>query len=66
MASEMIFPISVSLLAEIVPTWVISCLSFTGFAIFWSSSATSSTPLSIPFLSSMGFMPAATSFAPSR
>jgi len=66
MASEMMVPISVSLLAEMVPTWVISCLSLTGLAIFSSSSTISSTPLSIPFLSSMGFMPAATSFAPSR
>jgi len=66
MASEMISPMLKSLFAEMAPTWVISFLSLTVLEIFFNSSVTITTPLSMPRFRDMGFMPAATSFDPSR
>eukprot|EP01139_Manchomonas_bermudensis_P011864 Amastigsp_a344410_36.p3 type:complete len:213 gc:universal Amastigsp_a344410_36:1159-521(-) len=65
-ASAMILPTSSSLLAEIVPTWAISLLVVVGLDAFFSSSTRAVTALSMPRLRSMGFMPAATYFMPSR
>src|SRR6266567_4490372 len=64
-ASEMILPISLSALAEIAPTWAISLLVVQALEIFFSSSTTAMTDLSMPRLRSIGFMPAATNFIPS-
>jgi hypothetical protein len=49
-----------------VPTWAISSEPFTFFDCFLISSTTSITALSMPRLRSIGFMPAATAFRPSR
>src|SRR5271166_5055090 len=65
-ASAIMRPISWSLLAEIVPTWAISSLVDTFFDRFSISLTTASTAASMPRLRSIGFMPAATAFAPSR
>ena len=65
-ASAMILPTSSSLLAEIVPTCAISLLVVVGFDCFFSSSTSTCTALSMPRLRSIGFMPAATYFMPSR
>src|SRR2546423_338425 len=65
MASEMILPISLSALAEIAPTWAISLLVVQALEIFFSSSTTAMTDLSMPRFRSIGFMPAATNFIPS-
>ncbi len=62
----MILPIDSSLLAEIEPTWLISLLVVVGLLIFLSSTTSASTALSMPRLRSIGFMPAATYFMPSR
>ena len=59
-------PISLSPLALMVPTCSISFGSFVCFAIFFSSSTTASTALSMPRLISIGLWPAATSLLPSR
>ena len=65
-ASEIIFPISTSPLADTVPTCAVSA----GVVIFllfrFSSSSTAVTALSMPRFRSIGFMPAATALAPSR
>ncbi len=66
MASARNLPISESPLAEIVPTWAISSFEVTFFEFFFRSSTTASTARSMPRLRSIGFMPAATDFAPSR
>ena len=58
-------PISVSPLAEIVPTCAISSLLVTLRALRFSSSTMASTALSMPRFRSIGFMPAATALAPS-
>ena len=58
-------PISLSPLAEMVPTWAISSFEVTFFEFFFSSSTTASTARSMPRLRSIGFMPAATALAPS-
>src|SRR5436190_5287643 len=58
-------PISLSPLAEMVPTWAISSLEVTFLEFFWRSSTMASTARSMPRFKSMGFMPAATAFAPS-
>ena len=55
-----------SALAEIAPTWAISLEVVVGLEIFFSSSTTASTALSMPRLRSIGFIPAATYFMPSR
>ncbi len=47
------------------PTWAISLLVVQGLEIFFSSSVTATTALSMPRFRSMGFMPAATNFMPS-
>src|SRR4051795_981008 len=65
-ASASIRPISVSPLAEIVPTWAISSEVVTFFARPCRSLTTASTARSTPRLRSIGFMPAATDLAPSR
>ena len=66
MASAIMSPIAFSPLAEMVPTWAISSEPFTFFDCFLISSTTSITALSMPRLRSIGFMPAATAFRPSR
>src|SRR6185312_6023230 len=65
-ASEMILPMSASEFAEIEPTWAISLEVLQGCEIFFSSSTTAMTALSMPRFRSIGFMPAATYFMPSR
>ena len=62
----MILPIASSALAEMAPTWAISLLVVQGLEIFFSSSTTAMTALSMPRFRSIGFMPAATNFMPSR
>src|SRR5690242_1272664 len=59
-------PISASPLAEIVPTWAISSFEVTFLEFLCRSATTASTAMSMPRLRSIGFMPAATAFAPSR
>src|SRR6185503_6193814 len=65
MASAMILPMSASEFAEIEPTWAISLEVLQGCEIFFSSSTTAMTALSMPRFRSIGFMPAATYFMPS-
>ncbi len=65
MASAMRFPISVSLLAEMVPTWAISFLPLVSMESLFSSSTTAPTALSIPRRIPIGFVPAVTFFRPS-
>src|SRR5208282_5874167 len=64
-ASAMVLPMESSALAEIAPTCEISLLVVQGLLIFFSSSTTASTALSMPRLRSMGFIPAATYLKPS-
>ena len=59
-------PISRSPLAEMVPTWAISSVVETFLERFCTSSTTASTAMSMPRFRSIGFMPAATAFTPSR
>ena len=54
-----------SLLAEMVPTCA-TIAPLTGLDIFLSSAVITSTARSMPRLSSIGFAPATTFFAPSR
>ena len=49
-----------------VPTWAISLLVVRGLDSFFSSSTSAVTALSMPRFRSIGFMPAATYFMPSR
>ena len=65
-ASAIRLPISLSLLAEMVPTWAISFLPAEGTLSFLSSSTTASTAFSMPRLSSIGLAPAVTFLRPSR
>src|SRR5467141_877997 len=65
-ASEMILPMLASALAEIAPTWAISLVVVQGLEIFFNSSTTATTALSMPRFRSIGFMPEATNFMPSR
>src|ERR1700730_18353974 len=58
-------PISASPLAEMVPTWAISSFEVTFLEFFCRSATTAATARSTPRLRSIGFMPAATPFAPS-
>src|SRR5512135_1101100 len=58
-------PISVSPLAEMVPTWAISSFDVTFFEFFLRSSTMASTARSTPRLRSIGFIPAATALEPS-
>ncbi len=64
-ASAILLPISVSPLAEIVPTWAISSLEVTFLALAFSSATTAATARSMPRFRSIGLAPAATDFAPS-
>src|SRR5882762_8177285 len=64
-ASEMILPMSKSAFAEMAPTWAISFVVVQGLEIFFSSSTTATTALSMPRLRSIGFMPETTNFMPS-
>src|SRR2546430_729549 len=66
MASAILSPISLSPLAEIVPTCAISFRPLVGAEIRFSSSPTSSTALSMPRFSDIGLAPAVTDFRPSR
>src|SRR3954452_7794887 len=65
-ASAMILPIDSSLLAEMEPTCAISLEVVVGLEALRSCSVSCSTALSMPRLRSIGFMPAATYFMPSR
>ncbi|GBF28762.1 hypothetical protein MnTg03_00323 [bacterium MnTg03] len=62
----MILPTLTSSLAEIVPTWAIAVVSVQGFEPDFMLSTAAMTALSIPRFKSIGFMPAATAFMPSR
>ena len=64
-ASAIVLPIDSSAFAEIAPTCAISLLVVQGLLIFFSSSTTAMTALSMPRFRSIGFMPAATYFMPS-
>src|SRR5579862_654631 len=64
-ASAMMRPISVSPLAEIVPTWAISSLVETLRECALTSATAASTARSMPRFRSIGFRPAATALAPS-
>src|SRR5665647_2265189 len=66
MALEISSPISLSLFAEIVPTWAISFLPVVGTEIFLSSSVMAVTAFSMPRLMAIGFAPAVTFLRPSR
>src|SRR5215204_3697503 len=65
-AWAIIWPMVVSPLAEMVPTWAISSLVETFLARACRSLTTALTAKSMPRLRSIGFMPAATDLAPSR
>src|ERR671919_175947 len=65
-ASAIFSPTTVSPLAEITPTWLISFEPETGLERFLRSSTTFETAMSMPRLRSIGFIPAATDFMPSR
>src|SRR5262245_33868033 len=65
-ASAIFLPIASSLFAEIVPTWAIAFESLQGFESFFRSSTTAVTARSTPRLTSIGLMPDATAFMPSR
>src|SRR6187455_1788647 len=65
-ASAIVLPIDSSALAEMAQTCAISLLVVQGLLIFFSSSTTAITALSMPRFRSIGFMPAATYFMPSR
>ena len=66
MASARILPISGSLFAEIVATWVISSLPLTARLDFFTASTAMAVALSIPRLISIGVIPAETALRPSR
>jgi len=63
--SEISVPISLSPLAEIVATFLMSSLPLRSLDCFLSSSITASTANCIPHLKSIGFIPAATLLQPS-
>ncbi len=65
-ALAIISPISTSPLAEMVPTCAVSSWVVIFLLCFSSSSTSAATALSTPRLRSIGFMPAATPFNPSR
>ena len=66
MASAIMSPTKESEFADIVPTWAISLLSEHGFEISFNFSTVATTALSMPRFKSIGFIPAATDFIPSR
>src|SRR5690606_2424177 len=59
-------PMLASELAEMVPTWAISLFVDDGLLMVFSSATAATTAWSMPRLRSIGFMPAATAFMPSR
>ena len=59
-------PMESSEFAEMVATWAISLLDEVGLEILRNSSIAAATALSIPRFKSIGFIPAATYFMPSR
>ena len=65
MASASLAPISVSPLAEMVPTWAISSFDLIFWALLFSSSTMEATARSMPRFRSIGLAPAATDLAPS-
>src|SRR4029079_12009559 len=65
-ASAIFSPTTVSPLAEMMPTWAISLEPETGLERPFRSSTTLPTARSMPRFRSIGFMPAATDFMPSR
>src|SRR5256712_4398122 len=65
-ASAIRLPISLSLLAEMAPTWAISFRPAVGTEIFFRSSTTDSTARSIPRVQDIGFEAAVTDLSPSR
>ncbi len=65
-ASAIFSPTTVSPLAEMMPTWAISLVPATGLERALRSSTTLATARSMPRFRSIGFMPAATDFMPSR
>src|SRR5215475_10521575 len=65
-ASEIILPIDLSPLAAMAPTCATSSEPVIFLARALMSSTTASTAMSMPRLRSIGFMPAATDFTPSR
>src|SRR4051794_19722922 len=65
-ALAIISPTSGSPLAETEPTWATSAEVLIFLVFFCSSSTTTATALSMPLFRSIGFIPAATDFAPSR
>src|SRR5712691_10934235 len=65
-ASAIRLPISLSLFAEMAPTWAISFLPAEGTLSRLSSSTTTSTAFSMPRFSSIGLAPAVTFLRPSR
>jgi len=62
----MILPTLSSEFAEIVPTWAIAVVSAQGVEMDSKCLTAPETALSIPRFRSIGFMPAATAFIPSR
>src|SRR5450759_3300383 len=64
-AAAIFSPITVSELAEMLPTCAISLLVVHGLEIFFSSATAAMTAWSMPRFKSIGFMPAATNFMPS-
>ena len=62
----MILPIVSSEFAEIEPTCAISLLVVHGFDCVFKSAMAAATALSMPRFKSIGFIPAATDFMPSR
>src|ERR1700674_2107122 len=66
MALAIILPTASSPFAEMVPTWATSAEDCTFFARLSTSLTAAVTARSTPRLRSIGFMPAATDFAPSR
>ncbi len=65
-ASAIFSPTTVSPLAEMIPTWAISLEPETGLERALRSSTTLMTARSMPRFRSIGFIPAATDFMPSR
>src|SRR6516165_327369 len=65
-ASAFILPIDLSPLAAMAPTWATSSVPVIFLARALMSSTAASTARSMPRLRSIGFMPAATDFTPSR
>src|SRR5450432_3973570 len=65
-ASAIVLPMLSSEFAEMVPTWAMAFGSLQGLESFLSSSVATVTAWSMPRFRSIGLMPAATAFRPSR